>query len=658
MGEHNVSTKYDAYQAQVFMRSLLADVAALEQMIETGRIESGVHLIGAEQEMFLIDRAMRPAPVALEVLKNANDRRLTTELGKFNLEANLLPRPLAGSGLREMEEELSELMTIARRAAQGCDADVLITGILPTIRQSDLTLDNMTPIPRYRELSRALNQLRGGAFNIHIKGLDEIHAAHDNLMFESCCCSFQVHLQVGPEEFARLYNLAQAVSAPLLAVSANSPLFVGHRLWHETRVALFQQSNDERSSARQARSHPPRASFGEGWIKDSVIEIFREEIARFRVILTTQIDDNPFDALARGELPELAALRLHNGTVWRWNRPCYGVNGGAAHLRIEHRPMPAGPSIIDEMANAAFYYGLMAALPHEYGEVEKLMTFDDSKNNFFAAARYGLKAQLAWVGGRDWPASTLIIDHLLPMAREGLKRAGVDEEDRSRYLDVIQERVERDQTGALWSLRSLAAMGERGTRETRLHALTEDMLDKQQSGAPVSRWTPAAVNGPIDWSRNYQTVAHLMSTDLFTVRPDDLVDLAASVMEWRHIRHVPVEDDEGQLVGLISHRDLLRLLAQGMLSRSAKEVTVKEIMIRDLMTIAPETPTLEALTIMRRRKIGCLPVVENDRLIGIVTAYDFLSLSAEIIETQLGGSAVDDVENEPKTETGAALKKE
>jgi CBS domain-containing protein/gamma-glutamyl:cysteine ligase YbdK (ATP-grasp superfamily) len=658
MGEHNVSTKYDAYQAQAFMRSLLADVAALEQMIETGRIESGVRLIGAEQEMFLIDRAMRPAPVALEVLKNANDRRLTTELGKFNLEANLLPRPFAGSGLREMEEELSELMTIARRAAQGCDADVLITGILPTIRQSDLTLDNMTPIPRYHELSRSLNRLRGGAFNIHIKGLDEIHAAHDNLMFESCCCSFQVHLQVGPEEFARLYNLAQAVSAPLLAVSANSPLFVGHRLWHETRVALFQQSNDERSSARQARSHPPRASFGEGWIKDSVIEIFREEIARFRVILTTQIDDNPFDALARGELPELAALRLHNGTVWRWNRPCYGVNGGAAHLRIEHRPMPAGPSIIDEMANAAFYYGLMAALPHEYGEVEKLMTFDDSKNNFFAAARYGLKAQLAWVGGRDWPASTLIIDHLLPMAREGLKRAGVDEEDRSRYLDVIQERVERDQTGALWSLRSLAAMGERGTRETRLQALTEDMLDRQQSGAPVSRWTPAAVNGPIDWSRNYQTVAHLMSTDLFTVRPDDLVDLAASVMEWRHIRHVPVEDDEGRLVGLISHRDLLRLLAQGMLSRGAKEVTVKEIMIRDLMTIAPETPTLEALTIMLRRKIGCLPVVENDRLIGIVTAYDFLSLSAEIIETQLGGSAVDDVENEPKTETGAALKKE
>jgi len=320
--------------------------------------------------------------------------------------------------------------------------------------------------------------------------------------------------------------------------------------------------------------------------------------------------------------------------------------------------MPAGPSIIDEMANAAFFYGLMTALPHEYGEIEKLMTFDDAKNNFFAAARYGLKAQLAWVGGRDWPASALIIEHLLPMAREGLKRAGADAEDRDRYLDVIEERVERDQNGALWSLRSIAAMCERGTRETRLRALTEAMLVGSRSGAPVSRWTLATVNGSTDWSRSYQAVAHLMSTDLFTVRPDDLVDLAASVMEWRHIRHVPVEDDEGRLVGLISHRDLLRLLAQGMLSRSAKEITVKEIMIRDPLTVAPETPTLEALTIMRQRKIGCLPVVENDRLIGIVTAYDFLSLSAEIIEKQLGGSAVYKVENEPKTEMDASLKKE
>ncbi len=658
MGEHNVSTEYDSRQAQAFMKALLADVAALEQMIEAGRIESGVRRIGAEQEMFLIDRSMRPAPVALETLKKANDCRLTTELAKFNLEANLSPRLLAGSGLREMEEELSELMTIARCAARACAADVVLTGILPTIRQSDLTLDNLAPIPRYHELNRALNQLRGGAFNIHIKGVDELHATHDNPMFESCCCSFQVHLQVGPEEFAGLYNLAQAISAPLLAVAANSPLLIGHRLWHETRVALFQHSNDERSGTRQARSHPPRASFGEGWINDSVIEIFREEIARFRVILTRQIDEDPLALLARGELPELAALRLHNGTVWRWNRPCYGVKDGTSHLRIEHRPMPSGPSIIDEMANAAFFYGLMTALHSEYGEINKLMTFDDAKGNFFAAARYGLKAQLAWIGGSHSPAATLILEHLLPMAREGLKHAGVEAGEVSRYLDIIEERVERDQTGAQWSLRSLAAMGEQGTREIRLRALTEAIFEHQQSGAPVSHWALAKLSGSNDWSGSYQTVAQLMTTDLFTVRPDDLVDLAASVMDWRHIRHVPVEDDEGRLVGLISHRDLLRLLAQGLLARSGKTVTVKEIMKRDLLTVAPETSTLEALTIMRQRKVGCLPVVENDRLMGIITAYDFLALSAEIIEKQLGGSAVNKIEKEPKAEMGASLKKE
>jgi CBS domain-containing protein/gamma-glutamylcysteine synthetase len=636
MGEHNISTEYDSRQAQAFMRSLLTDVSALERMIEAGRIESGVRRIGAEQEMFLIDRAMRPAPVATEVLKNANDHRLTTEIGKFNLEANVSPRLLADHGMREMEDELSELIEIARRAARICDADVLLTGILPTIRQSDLTLDNLAPVPRYHELNRAMSQLRGGAFNIHIKGLDELHTTHDNVMFEACCCSFQVHLQVGPEEFARLYNLAQAISAPLLAVAANSPLLIGHRLWSETRVALFQHSTDERSSVRQARSHPPRVSFGEGWITDSVVDIFREEIARFRVILTKQIEENPFESLARGELPRLSALRLHNGTVWRWNRPCYGVSDGIAHLRIEHRSMPSGPSIIDEMANAAFFYGLMTALSDEYGEIEKLMTFDDAKNNFFAAARHGLKAQLTWADGRDYPTSTLILERLLPAAREGLKRAGVDVEECDRYLDLIQERVERDRTGSQWSLRSLSAMGARGAREIRHRALTEAMLEQQQSGEPVSRWELARLGGADDWGYSCRSVVQMMSTDLFTVRPDDPIDLAASVMEWRHIRHVPVEDDEGRLVGLISHRDLLRLLARGLLSRGAKEVIVKEIMTRDLLTVTPETPTLEALAIMRRRKVGCLPVVENDRLVGIITAYDFLALSAEIIEKQFG----------------------
>lgn len=634
MGEHSVSVNRDPRQEQAFMKALLADLAALEQMIVTGKIESGVRRIGAEQEMFLVDDAMRPAPVVLEVLRFANDDRLTTEIGKFNLEANLSPRLLSGDGLRRMEQELHELVAVARHAANSVNADVVLAGILPTIHQSDLRLENLVPSPRYLALNQAMHQLRGGAFNVHIKGLDELQMMHDNIMLEACCTSFQVHLQVGADEFARLYNWAQVITAPLLAVAANSPIFLGHRLWHETRTALFQHSTDERSNTRQLRSHPPRVSFGNGWINESVIEVFREEIARFRVLLTKEIDEDAMEVLSRDELPSLAALRLHNGTVWRWNRPCYGVKDGVAHLRIEQRAMPAGPSVLDEMANAAFFYGLMAELPAEFGDVDRLMPFDDAKENFLTAARQGLKAQFTWFDKKEYPAAALIAEQLLPLAREGLKRSGVDSVDINRYLNVIDERIRRDQNGALWSLRSLAAMGELGTRELRSRILVEQMIEHQKTDDPIHQWTLANADDPRDWSHSYQTVSQLMTTDLFTVRPDDLIDLAASVMDWKHIRHVPVEDDEGKLVGLVSHRDLLRLLSHGLLGRQSQPLAVKEVMKRDLVTVAPDTPTLEALKLMRRLRVGCLPVVEQGKLIGLVTAYDFLALSVEIIEKQ------------------------
>ena len=635
MGEHNVSADRDPHREQAFMKSLLADLAALERMIESGKIETGVRRIGAEQEMFLVDQAMRPAPVALEVLQAAADERLTTEIGKFNLEANLSPRMLAAHGLGQMEQEINELLAVARRAANDFHAKIALIGILPTIRQSDLSLDNLIPSPRYLALNQAMRQLRGGAFNVHIKGLDELQMTHDNVMLEACCTSFQVHLQVGAEEFARLYNWSQVITAPLLAVATNSPLFVGHRLWHETRIALFQHSTDERSNTRQLRSHPPRVSFGESWIKNSVIEVFREEIARFRVLLTKQIDEDPLEILARGEMPQLAALRLHNGTVWRWNRPCYGIHDSVAHLRIEQRAMPSGPSVLDEMANAAFFYGLMTALPAEFGEVDRLMSFDHAKENFFAAARHGLKSQLSWIDGRDYPAAILALEQLLPLARAGLQQAGVDSDLNDRYLSVIENRLRREQTGAVWALRSLAALEGQGTPELRHRLLVERMIEYQQSELPVADWPPANLDNSREWNRSYQTVSQLMATDLFTVRPNDLVDLAASVMDWKHIRHVPVEDDDGRLVGLVSHRDLLRLLSHGLLDKQTQPMTVAEIMRRDPITVTPNTSTLEALSIMRRQKVGCLPVIENDKLVGIVTAYDFLALSAEILEAQL-----------------------
>jgi CBS domain-containing protein/gamma-glutamyl:cysteine ligase YbdK (ATP-grasp superfamily) len=637
MGEHYISAEHDERRAQLFMKALLNDLTALERMLETGRLESGVRRIGAEQELFLVDESLRPAPIAPALLQSLNEPRLTTEIGTFNLEANLSPQPFTGHCMRAMEQELRELLTLAQHGAAKFQADVLLTGILPTIRQSDLTLDRLTPSPRYDELNRTLQRLRGNTFNVHIKGLDELQLTHDNVLLEACCTSFQVHLQVGAREFARLYNLAQVITAPLLAAATNSPLLLGHRLWHETRIALFQHAVDERSDAQQRRAHPPRVSFGEDWVKDSVLEIFREEIARFRVMLTKRIEEDALAVLARGELPKLDALRLHNGTVWRWNRPCYGIHVGQAHLRIENRVMPAGPSIIDEMANAAFFLGLLSALPDEYGDVTRLISFDEAKENFFAAARHGLKAQLTWLGDRHLPAATLILEHLLPLARAGLKQAEVATEDATHYLDVLEERVRRAQNGSSWLLRSLAAMGERGTREERYRALAATTFKQQQSDAPIHTWPLAQLEEPKDWRHSFQLVGQFMSTDLFTVRPDDLIDLVACVMDWRHVRHVPVEDDQGRLVGLVSHRELLRLLARGTSKNGAAPVTVKEIMKPQPFTITPQSSTLEAIELMRRYKIGCLPVVADDKLVGIVTSYDFLALSAGLIEAKLKG---------------------
>lgn len=635
MGEHNVDEALDDRKLRAYMKALLDDLRALEYMLDHDLIESGVRRIGAEQEMFLIDQSLHPAPVGGEVLERAGDARLTTEIARFNLEANLTPRLLTASCFREMEQELEEVLRHTREAARAFGADVLMAGILPTLETSDLTLQNMTRSPRYAELNRALLRMRGGSFAIHIKGLDELQMKHDNFMMEGCNTSFQIHLQVSPKEFVPLYNMAQAITAPVLAAAVNSPLLLGHRLWQETRLALFQHSADDRSMAHQARSQPTRVGFGEGWMKHSVIEMFREQIARFRVIIVGETDDDPFARLKRGEAPRLSALRLHNGTIWPWNRPCYGISEGRAHLRIENRALPSGPTVLDEMANAAFFLGLMTALPEAYGEIDRLMSFDDAKANFFAAARFGLNAQFVWIKGRSYPAATLILDELLPLARQGLERSGVKREDIDRYLGVIKERVKSGQTGANWMLRSLAAMKDQGTRDIRHRALVKTILWRQQTGEPIHLWPVIETNETQDWHHSYQTVGQFMSTDLFTIQPDDLIDLAANMMDWRHIRHVPVENEEGKLVGLLSHRALLRRLAQGKGGEHAEPIAVRSIMKPNPVTATPQTPTLEAIALMRQHRVGCLPVVDGENLVGIVTAQDFLEISAQLFEQHL-----------------------
>ena len=641
MGEHGVGGSEDDRSKRAFVKALLDDVNALERMLEGELIETGIRRIGAEQEMFLVDESMSPAPVAPEVLAGISDERLTTELARFNLEANLSPRLYGGDCLRAMEDELVEVVGVARNAAAEQGANVLLTGILPTLRKDHLGLDNMTPNPRYLALNNAMAKLRGGAFHVLIKGLDELETTHDNVMLESCNTSFQIHFQVGPAEFARLYNVAQVVTGPVLAAAVNSPLLLGHRLWQETRVALFERSVDARNSAHQARGQRARVSFGDKWIDNSVLEIFREDIAQFRVLLGHEFSERPFEDLEAGRPPMLSALRLHNGTIYRWNRACYGVAGGIAHLRIENRVLPAGPTLADEVANAAFYFGLMSGLTAEHEDIRKVMSFDDAKANFFACARHGLEAKVRWEGGKSQPVTELILQRLLPLAREGLTSAGIDRDDIERYLSIIEHRVESGRTGAQWMLRSHEAMTGDLPRDAKDRRLCAGLLERQTGdGAPVHSWDLCAGPGDADEAalrESVRTAGQIMTKTLLTVGPEDLVDLAASLMDWEHVRHVPVEDDDGKLVGLVSHRALLRMVARGKVAgKDPQQIVVRDIMRADPVTVEPTTSTLEVIRKMREHKVGSLPVLDDGKLVGIVTERDLIDVSARLLERYLG----------------------
>jgi CBS domain-containing protein len=633
MGEQNIATSDDD-QLRQFMKRLLDDVVALEKMLDSDRFETGVRRVGAEQEMFLVDRSLRPASVVMEVLERAQDTRLTTELARFNLEANLTPQVFNASCLRRMEDELNEVVGVARDAARHCGADVLLTGILPTLRKADLGLDNMTPKPRYLELNRTLRRLRGDDFHVLIRGIEELETTHDNVMLESCNTSFQVHFQVSPREFAKFYNLAQVVTGPLMAAAVNSPVLLKHRLWHETRIALFERSVDTRSSLRVDRAARPRVHFGDGWIRESVLEIFREDIARFRILIANAIEEDPLHVLERGGIPQLGALRLHNGTVYRWNRACYGISGDKAHLRIENRVLPSGPTVLDEVANAAFFFGLLAALAEDERPIFKDMSFEDAKTNFFNAARDGIKAQQTWKG-KVMSAQDLILGELLKVARWGLEHVKVDSSDIDRYLGTIEERVRKGMTGSQWMLSSLQAMGEQGTTDIRYRTMASAMLANQKSGAPVHTWDIVRIEAePKTWRDSYQTAGQFMSTDIFTVQPSDIIDLAANIMDWKKIRHILVEDEEGRLVGLLSHRALIRLVARG--ARGAIDnATVGQLMVKNPLTIGPEMPTLEVMKLMRERGISCLPVVEGDKLVGVITERDLIDVSGKLLESYL-----------------------
>lgn len=641
MGLHDVTGKASADERRDFMRRLLDDLRALERLQAEGLIETGIRRIGAEQELFLVDESRRPALLALDLLKDIDDPHFTTELGQFNLEINLDPMVFEGACLSRTQSELDRFLGKARAAARGRKADIVLTGILPTLRKSDLTLDSMTPDPRYFALNDALCALRGGAYELHIKGLDELIVKHGSVMLEACNASFQIHYQCNDKEFANLYNISQLVTGPVLAAAANAPLLFARQLWRETRIALFQQSVDTRASMDHLRERTPRVSFGGQWVKNSVLDLFQEDITRFRTVMTAPTAELSTALLDRGEMPKLKALCVHNGTVYRWNRACYGLTDGKPHLRIENRVLPAGPTPADQVANAAFWYGLIGGLAARHEDITQLIAFEDAKMNFGMAARLGLNAQYHWLNGETRPAVNLICDTLLPLAKDGLARSGIDEQDAERYLGIIDARVRASRTGADWQLSSLHAMRGRASTEDMMRTLTSAMIRRQEAGTPVHEWAPADLSEgalPAEhggWKHKVLKVEQYMTTDLFTVGEEETVDLVLHMMDWRKIRHVLVEDDRHQLVGLISYRSLFRKLIRGEIGGQDSKAVVADVMKRDPVTIAPGATTLEAIETMRERHVGCLPVVDGNQLVGVITERDLMTLAAELLEAQL-----------------------
>jgi len=630
MGDLNVRLVKTKKDLNDFTSHLLKDVQALERMLKEGWFNEDPIHIGAEQEICLIDSNYKPADRNLELLDKLPDD-FTTELAKFNIEANLPPLEFKGDCFSRLESYINYLLEELRKVGGEVGVKFALTGILPTIRKFDLELEHLTPLDRYHALVTAISKLRGKVYELRIGGIDELNIMHDSAMLEACNTSFQVHLQVKPSEFVAKYNNSQVLAAPVLAIASNSPLLFGKRLWHETRIALFQQSVDTRVTSEHLRDRSPRVTFGNSWLRNSIMDLYKEDITRFRVMLMTDIKQDVMKDINKGITPKLSALMIHNSTVYRWNRPCYGISpNGKPHLRIENRLFPAGPSVIDEVANSAFWLGLMNSFGDHYKDVTKMIEFDEAKSNFISVSRSGLDTELCWINNKKIGTCELIKKELLPMAREGLQKVKIKKDDIDKFLGVIEERNQTRQNGTSWLLNSYSKLMKVTTREEATVALTAAMVDNQKVGDPVHKWKLADLKALSKWEPTSLLVEEFMTTDLFTVHKDDIPELVADVMDWQKIRYTPIEDDKGNLIGLISSRILLRHFSK-VQKDTKKKTTVKDLMITNPLTVSPEASITEAMAVMKKEKVGCLPVVKNNKLVGIITEENFLNITSSLM---------------------------
>lgn len=630
MEEKITGLSNDPAKRQKFLERILKDLEALEKMLKEGMFTDSNVRIGAELEVDLVDAQFKPLPIALDVLKGLNDKSFTSEFALFNLEMNSSPRELNGKCFSQMQKELEQRLEQIEKVAGTYKAKVLITGILPTLQAEHLKEDMLTPLPRYRELAGAVKRYRGDNYEFHIKNIDELITRTNPGTFGGAFTSFQFHLQVRPDEIVEKYNWSQALLGPVLAVSVNSPLFLGKRLWQETRVPLFQQATDIRKPYSNYTGQNARVTLGAGWVKESILEVFQDNLAHYPALLGTDKPGDSMGELERGEVPDLSALQFYNGTIYPWNRVCYGITNGKPHLRIENRIFPAGPTMADQVANGAFWVGLMQGMPEEARNLQEKMPYTHAVSNFQKAARYGLEVEFDWLEGRKCSAEELVLDELLPIARQGLQKEEGSEEDITFYLGIIEGRVKTKKTGANWLLNNYNLQLNEYSTEEALETVTSGLYLRQKKGDPVHTWSDTSfTESTAGYSADSQ-VNRIMTTNIITINKTYPLKLAAKIFIWKQINHLPVEDDNGRLVGLLSKRKLFDLLLQEKLKM--EEMSVEEVMQKDFIEVSSKSHIIEAINIMLDSSITCLPVVDEGVLVGLVTQHDFVKFSSHFIE--------------------------
>ena len=489
MGRDIQAIKISGEDRRRYRDKLRRSLDVFARMLRERMFEENPNTVGQEIELNLTDERGLPSMRNADVLDAIASPAWATEVGQFNLEINVPPRMLDGDALATLETELRADLNAADARARTVGSHLVMIGILPTLAERDMTEGTLSANERYRVLNEQIFAARGENMRIEIDGAEQLITYADSITPEAACTSVQLHLQVSPESFAHYWNAAQAIAGVQVALAANSPFLFGRQLWHETRITLFEQATDTRPDELKHQGVRPRVWFGERWIT-SVFDLFEENLRYFPALLPICEDEDPQAELDRGASPQLAEMSLHNGTIYRWNRPVYAVVDGKPHLRVENRVLPAGPSVADVMANAAFYYGLVRSLAEAQRPIWTQMSFATAAENLHEAARYGMDAQLYWPGLGEAPAAELVLRRLLPLAHDGLRAWGVDPAHADHLLGVIEQRCLTGKTGASWQIATTAALTEdRGIgREEALRLMTQRYIEHMHTNAPVHTW--------------------------------------------------------------------------------------------------------------------------------------------------------------------------